>query len=372
MITRLVQYQPLWVVVMAVVSGALLHGFQLQLHNLFWDHPILFPAFAEHYNSLNRFGELQWWTYNESGGAPSHYLNILGNSFLTPLSILSSSAWWLLGRLGLTVTDWVPFYVIYHMVFVPLVFLGGFYSFLCHIVREPAARFFGLAVAAFGPAAAAGVYGIGIELVGYAFLFMAAWLHYVKDQNTRRFALLVAASAALFISFNHLFLYWVILFIPLMFAALQYWEPQAERRPFQVLRSMPRWQLAMLLVTVAVVVLPSFFTFLGGSDWLRSTSNSRIYGFEFLRPGNPLQLLMTVVPGIGFQFLPNDKEMLLWGGYALTNHHEIRVSLYPIWVLGSPLWCACPRWRHGWIVSQASPALVRVGGRGPCRHAFRF
>jgi len=189
------RYQPLWVLAMAIFSGVLLHGFQFQLHSLFWDHRNIFPAFAEHYDSLNRFGELQWWSYNDNGGAPAYYLNILAHNFLTPLSIISSLGWWGIGRMGLTVTDWLPFYCIYHGAFVPLIFLAGFYCFLCQVVRDPSARFLGLTLAAFGPAAASGVYGLGIEQAGYAFLFVASWLQYTKQRHIHSFLLLGAATA---------------------------------------------------------------------------------------------------------------------------------------------------------------------------------
>jgi hypothetical protein len=316
---RLTRSQLIWVLGLALTSGPLLHGFQLELHSLFWDHSNIFSTFAQHYDSLTRFGQLQWWSYNGNGGIASYYLNILGNNYLTPLSVLSSFSWWVAGRAGVNIVDWLPYYVIYHMILVPFIFLVGFYSFLCHFVRNPAARFFGLTLAAFGPAAVSGVYGLGMEQTGYAFLFVASWLRYAKQPNINRFLLMTTAAGALFITLNHLFLYWVIVFLPLVFAALQFMEPKKEQRPLQVLRSMPLFLKVALASTLVIVTLPTILTFVEGSDWVRSISNSRIYDFEFLRAGNPLQLLATVVPGVGFQFFPNNKEMLLFGGYALTN-----------------------------------------------------
>ena len=331
---RVIQLQPLWVVAMALFSGALLHGFQLRLHSLFWDHRSIFPAFAEHYDSLNRLGELQWWSYNGNGGVSAYYLNILGHNFLTPLSIVSSVGWWLAGRLGVMVSDWVPYYCVYQMVFVPLIFLTGFYCFLSQIVRDPAARFFGLVLAAFGPAAVSGVYGLGVEQAGYSFLFGASWLHYSKYPHVRSFLVLNAATAGLFITLNHLFLYWVALFVPLILMACQFLEPTPERRPVQVIRAMEPWQRVLLASTGIIVALPALVTFSGGADWLRSISNTRIYNFEFLRAGNPLQLLATVAPGVGFQWGANNKEMMLFGGFELTNHFQANSFFFQYGYLG--------------------------------------
>lgn len=330
----LFRWQPIWVLGVSLYSGLLLHGFQWRLHSLFWDHRNIFPAFAEHYDALNRFGELQWWSHNDSGGVPAYYLNILAHNFLTPLSIVSSSIWWALGRGGVLVTDWVPFYCVYHMIFVPAVFLGGFYCFLCQFVRQRSARFFGLVLAAFGPAAAAGVYGLGIEQAGYAFFFVAMWMRYARRRSSADLLVLNAGMAVLFISINHLFLFWVILFLPLIFCSFQLFEPDPTRRPSHVLSSLSAGQVMLLGTTMVISIAPATVAYADGTDWLRSIAGSRVYNFEFLRAGNPLQLLATIVPGVGFQWEPNNKELMILGGFGLTNHLHASSNFFQYGYLG--------------------------------------
>jgi hypothetical protein len=328
------RWQPIWVLALSLYSGLLLHGFQWRLHSLFWDHRNIFPAFAEHYHALNRFGELQWWSHNDSGGVPAYYLNILAHNFLTPLSIVSSSIWWTLGRAGVFVTDWLPYYCLYHMMFVPTVFLAGFYCFLCQIVRQPSARLFGLMLAAFGPAAVAGVYGLGIEQAGYAFFFVAMWMRYARRRRSIDVLLLNASAAGLLISMNHLFLFWSILFVPLMLCAFQWFETDPARRPAQVIRSLSRGEIVLLGTTIVISTAPALLVYMNGTEWLRSIAGSRVYNFEFLRAGNPLQLLATIVPGVGFQWGPNDKDLMILGGFGLTNHFHAASNFFQYGYLG--------------------------------------
>lgn len=318
-LSAFLRWQPAWVIAVSVYSGLLLHGFQWRLHSLFWDHRNIFPAFAEYYHSLNHFGELQWWSHNDSGGVPAYYLNILAHNFLTPLSIVSSSIWWALGRAGVLITDWLPYYCLYHMMFVPAVFLGGFYCFLCQFVQRLSARLFGLILAAFGPAAVAGVYGLGIEQAGYAFFFVAMWMRYARRRRSLDLWWLNAAAAGLFISMNYLFLFWVILFLPLMLCAFQWFELNPVRRPTHVIRSLSRGQMVLLATTIVISMAPALLAYMGGTEWLWSTAGSRIYNFEFLRAGNPLQLLATIVPGVGFQWAPNDKDLMILGALVLPT-----------------------------------------------------
>jgi hypothetical protein len=328
------RWQPIWVLALSLYSGLLLHGFQWRLHSLFWDHRNIFPAFAEHYHALNRFGELQWWSHNDGGGVPAYYLNILAHNFLTPLSIVSSSVWWALGRAGVFVTDWLPYYCMYHMMFVPTVFLAGFYCFLCQFVRQPSARLFGLMLAAFGPAAVAGVYGLGIEQAGYAFFFVAMWMRYARRRRSMDVLLLNASAAGLLISMNHLFLFWPILFVPLMLCAFQWFETDPARRPAQVIRSLSRREVVLLGTTIVISTAPALLVYLSGTEWLRSIAGSRVYNFEFLRAGNPLQLLATIVPGVGFQWGPNDKDLMILGGFGLTDHFHAASNFFQYGYLG--------------------------------------
>jgi hypothetical protein len=73
---------------------------------------------------------------------------------------------------------------------------------------------------------------------------------------------------------------------------------------------------------------------MGGTEWLRSIAGSRIYNFEFLRAGNPLQLLAIIVPGVGFQWEPNDKELMILGGFGLTNHFYAASNFFQYGYLG--------------------------------------
>ena len=101
-----------------------------------------------------------------------------------------------------------------------------------------------------------------------------------------------------------------------------------------MIRALSRGQAVLLGTTIVVSIAPALLAYAGGTDWLRSIAGSRIYSFEFLRAGNPLQLLATIVPGVGFQWEPNNKDLMILGGFGLTNHFHAVSNFFQYGYLG--------------------------------------
>src|SRR2546421_348930 len=121
-----------------------------------------------------------------------------------PLSCVVLSTSWILGRVGIIVSDYTTFYIIYYIYLVPLLFSVSIYLLASQIVRRLYSRIFVIVMAAFSPGVILNLSDMGLEQTAYGFLFSAAFLRYYSEPNGKHFVRLISASCLVMLAFNHI------------------------------------------------------------------------------------------------------------------------------------------------------------------------
>jgi len=302
-------------------------------HRLYWDRLSLSGFFRDNLHALNYFGEIEWWNPNAGVGFPIYYASILGTTHgANPLFVTFGFVFWLLGRLSLIITDYYWPYVAYIGFLVPLIFNLGLLCLARQIFKNPLVVAFVIVAGSFSPGVVFNVSDDGLELVGYALFLAAAYVHFQQHPGRRSFWLLTVSSLLVAISFNHLSLYWNLIFLPLWMVVCSLWgAPGDSRLSFRQLGNLvPRHQQLLAALAISVCLLPLLITFMQGDTILRTTIGTRTYYFADLRPGNPLEFLSVATPGVGFEW--GDEG---WRIYPTDRH----VSYTYLGLLTMPLAC---------------------------------
>jgi hypothetical protein len=350
-----------YLVALNLFAGSVLTAHFLAKHSLYWDNLRLYSYFRDNLNSLNYFGEIAWWNPAVAGGLPFYYPSILGVNGTTPLFAALAFAVWLLGRLRVYVSSYHVLYVLYLGFAIPLLFELGLFAVARQVLRRRLAVYFVVTLAAFSPAVVFSLSDSGLEQSAYSLLFAAALLAFVRRPARTTFAGLACAAAALAVSFNHLFLYWNVVFVPLFVGAVVLIGSRASRaRVAGAVRSIP--VAAWLIVAAGCVVcaLPAVIAFAQGGDLVRSTTGTRIYSFGYLRPGHPLEVLAAGTPGVGFEYSG--------GGFRLLNdatsptrhvsYGYLGMLVLPLAFVGLAASGSVWRWRVSVVVALLSSIVI--------------
>ena len=305
--------QVFFVIAITFFSSCTLAGHLLSTRSLYADNLSLFSTYRDTWHAANYFGEfLLWHPYAAGGlGFPLYYFSLLGANCGTPLYAAVLDGLWVLGRLGIFVQNYTPFYIFYFSFLIPLLFQFSVLAMARQIFKRARAIIFVLSLSAFSPAVVLNLSDLGLlELAAYAFFFVAAFLAFVRKPQARRFALWVLSALAVSASFNHLSLYWNAIFIPLsmgvcLLAPDRFVSWRQCRLAFAAI-PLRAWLLAG--VALAVTLLPAPTTYSQGSDILRTKSGTRYYDVDFLKAGNPLEMFAGGSPGIGFNWYDRQKD----------------------------------------------------------------
>lgn len=305
-----------------IFSSLVLSGYFLANGSLYWDNQMIYSVFRDNLQSLNYFGEIQWWHPNVQEGFPSYYLTILGDTFTTPLFILTGFTFWALGLLGVHFPTYHPIFVVYSGFLVPLLFSLGFLFLARQIFTDNRTILFMLLMASFSPGVIFNVSDRGFEHTAYGLFFIAAYLQFLKRPGRRAFYAMCLTGFFLAASLSHLFLYWNILFIPIFIIIYNYFGSGSFfSKTREAFRSIPRRHLFVAFIFLLVCVSTAVITFSHGGDILRARTNTRIYTYDMLASGNPLEFLSISVPGIGFEWYGHHPERTFMPYIRLGNMH---------------------------------------------------
>jgi len=305
---------------LTILAGIALYYFTgfVETHSLYWDRFELAGFFRDNLHSLNRFGEIEWWNPNAGTGFPIYYTSILGTTQgANPLFVLFGFGFWILGLFNITVTSYYYPYILYSGFAVPLLFNLGLLLLARQVFKSPSVIAFILILGSFSPGVVFNVGDDGWELVAYGLFFAAAYLSFQKKPEKKTFWAFILSLLALAVSFNHLSLYWNLIFIPLFVIVCSLFNDSGGfiANTKRMLGSVPAGYWLMALAFVGLCLLPTLTTFAQGTDILRTTLGTRTYSFAALRPGNPLEVLSIGTPGVGFAW-----GDMGWSIYPLDRH----------------------------------------------------
>ena len=107
--------QVFFVIAITFFSSCTLAGHLLSTRSLYADNLSLFSTYRDTWHAANYFGEfLLWHPYAAGGlGFPLYYFSLLGANCGTPLYAAVLDGLWVLGRLGIFVQNYTPFYIFY-------------------------------------------------------------------------------------------------------------------------------------------------------------------------------------------------------------------------------------------------------------------
>ena len=294
--------------VMNVASTILLGGRFIVTRSMFWDNAKLYSVFRGNAHSLNHFGEVMWWNPTTSMGFPAFYFSHLGTDTFTPLSAAVLFVSWLLGRIGIAINDFTHLYIIYFSFLVPLLFSVAAYLLASQLFRRFYLRLLVIIMTAFSPGVVFNYSDNGLEQTSYGILFCAAFLYFYRNPSKKSFCLLVSAASIVAIAFNHLALYWNLIFIPLFMISVVV----LNRRRLTAWRNAWRavsWQgWAVGAVLAGLCLMPAAISFSQGHDILRTRNFERWYSFDYLQAGNPLELMTVSTPGMRIRLGTNTRH----------------------------------------------------------------
>ena len=291
----------LLLLVLSVFSSVVLAGYFIE-YRLYWDNLKLFSFFRDNLQSLNYFGNIQWWNPHAARGFPIYYTSILGTNGITPLFVILGGLAWLLGRCHILIPSYHLLYVFYFGFVIPFLFNLSLLFLSRQIFKDKLPIGFILLTASFSPGILFNLSDIGgLEQAAYGIFFAAAYLHFKKNLTRSAFLLLVLSVLLLTISLNHLSLYWNIIFVPAFFCVCSIFNESAfSANAKKMIRSVPAWYWAIALILLILCLLPALLTFSQGQDIIRTKIGERTYAYADLAPGNPLEILTSATPGVGY------------------------------------------------------------------------
>ena len=266
------------------------------------DRHVYYPLFRDTLHSLNVHGELPWWSPAISTGFPFYYIGLIDWPGRNPLFAAIAVLVWVVGRVGVTITSYVGLYVLYFAFLIPLMLNLSILALARQMLRHPLAVYAVVVLAAFSPGVVFSVSDVGADVTAYGFFFAAALLHFMRKPDRGRFLLLCLPTLAMACSLTYIELFWNVFFVPLLTAAVCLGRDGVTAQARRAFRTVTARQWAALACAIAISTLPTFVTYLHGRDILSSRTGDRVYDYESLRPGTPLEALALSTPGIGFEW----------------------------------------------------------------------
>ena len=272
--------------------------------SLFHDNGMFYNFFHDNLQSLNYFGEPSWWFPHIQHGFPGYFFSILVNAnCISPVFMTLATIFWFLGKAGIIITSILPLYIWYFGAIIPFLFSISVWLLARQILNSSTAIIFVCIVAAFSPGKILNFSDIGLlEISTYGFLFVAAYLNFIKNPVKRNFLLLVLSVAIICVTMGFAFLVWSFLFIISFFLLTLFPKSSCDRvrAAFRQV-SMKSWLLALLLV--GFCSLPPLLTMTQQGELERRTlvNKESPHSFMSREPGNPLLTLLSSTPGVGWQ-----------------------------------------------------------------------
>lgn len=295
-------WQLLMLFSLTLVVGLLFSLHFILKNTLYWDNYVLFSLFKENLHSLNYFGEIQWWSSEVQSGFPIYYY-ILGYNLTTPLFAATAFIVWLLGQVGIYIHKFLFLRIVYIGFLVPLIFSLSVFTLARQIFEDKRVIFFLIIAAAISPGVICNLSDQGLEQTAYGIFFAAAFLRFVRKPEKSNFLLMSLCLLILAVSFNHQFLYWNIIFVPMFVLLCFFFGKETFTEKFnRIKKNVPFKHLLALSAVFVICISPLFITFTHGENIVRSTIGERVYDYERLTPGNPLEVLSASTPGIGFMW----------------------------------------------------------------------
>ncbi len=287
--------------VLPVLFGSLWSRHYFVESTLYWDQELLFSVFHDNLASLNRFGEVAWWTPRNQHGFPLYYFAWLGTDIGSPMFLVAGALVWLLGRLGFIFDSYHAFYISYQFVLMPALYTLSVAAIARHLLHSRAAVLLAVVLATFSTAAMSNLSDTGLEQAIYGNFCAAALLYALWRPSRFRFWVLVFTLAVLALALRHVSLYGNVFFVPLFAAAvlLSRRKRAGLRRLFRAVLLRDALAAAVL---VALCLVPTALVFSHGGEIVRSTTGTRTYHFDHLMPGHPGVLLSISTPGIIFEW----------------------------------------------------------------------
>jgi Bacterial membrane protein YfhO len=324
---------------LALFSFFVTSYFFLNEHRLYWDTSQHFGQFRDNLHALNAFGQIAWWFPQNQFGWPSYYYSVLGFPHgASPLFAATGFTLWLLGRLGMRVTNYHRIYVAYFAFLTPLLFLVSVRIFVGGMLKDRRAILYALILAAFSPGVVLNLGDIGfLEPAALALLFAAALPRFLGAPTRLHFFLLGLSAMALGTSLNFSFLFWDAVAIPAFLAAI-WWSGAADRvRLRHVTARFKPWEWALLAGLVLIAASPNLVAALQPADLVKPELSGTSYNFEELRPGNPLEFLSASLPGFGMDWLPSyrgDYSLLVPKAGAFVGFSYLGLLAVPLALFG--------------------------------------
>jgi hypothetical protein len=288
--------------------------------SLYHDHATIYSFYRNSFLSVLHFGEIRWWDPTIQNGFPSYYFSFLGLYAATPLFWLTEGALFVLHSVGVRDINIQMLLTLYTAFFIPLLFSLSFLCFTRQIFRSSAIIYITSLLAAFSPCVIYSTSEITFEMTAYGMFTAAALLAFVRKTTTEAYLALNLALCVLLISFNHLSLFWNLLFL-VMFSISLLIFPEKKFSIFVAeLTEIPLNRHVLFVLSLVVCLLPTILCYLDGSEIYRTAAGKRSFDPLTIYGGSPLEFLLAGIPGAGIsrtaEFLTGFPVIIPSSGYV--------------------------------------------------------
>ncbi len=317
----------LWLLILSVFSFWVAGVPFLDQGTLYWDTGRFFSQVRDTLHSLNHFGELPLWMPQYQSGFAGYYL-----SFLNIHSITCPSLWpflflsWGLGQLGISIARFQPFYLFQIGLVIPLIFIFSLDRFAKALSFSLPYRRYLAVLAAFSPGVLFSYSDVGfLEPLSYGLLWFAYWIEWNKEGSEGARRGLVFASCLLGVSLNNSFLYWNVIALPLGIGLIAFFFP--------IRRLHITWIEGG---AIALSLFPALLVLSQGQDLVRLALGGKPgYDLVQMKGGNPLELLTTQIPGVGFDWGGlGEWKLLPFSKGNYTAYSYLGLLTFPLSILG--------------------------------------
>lgn len=316
-LTRL-RTQIVLTLLLQVLAFLVLAGPLLATNALVNDRLADYYFFRDTLHSLHAFGEFPWWNPSYQAGFPFFFVEILFFPGRDPLFGAMAAFVWVLGRLSIPFQSYQLIYVVYIGFLVPLLLSLSVLALARQVLRHPLAQYLAITLAAFSPGVVFSLTDLGSDATAYGFLFAAAWLQFLRSPGPGAFRLFGLATLSLALSATYFSLIWTLLFVAAWIVMTIC--GRGGTRAMDALRHVPISRWVLLAAGVVVCALPSVLAFQHNANIEASTTPGGLqYGYERLRPGNPLEVLAVSSPGIGFEWTNYDDPAATFAPVAVSR-----------------------------------------------------
>ena len=208
-----------------------------------------------------------------------------------------------MGLCGREVNALHPIYVGLSYFVVPLLYVTSVWALSRQVFRDGRVILLGVIAAAFAPSIFQNLVDPGfLENTAYGLFFLAAFLFYLRNGGEKAYLLLTLSLLVMAVSAGFPLVVWNLWCLPAaVFGPLLF--NQQYRKLFKVrLANTGRLRVVFLVAVSCIAVVPKILIYLSHrSDFIRFGQSGTIYSLASIHPGNPWQILLTSVPGIGFR-----------------------------------------------------------------------